>query len=185
MKSTQALKLIPVQTRTTHNCVNENALSLLALPVFIQILFTFFLSKCSRSNTATSVSCEATTMLNVSVLTQWKIIIVYASSCEASKWLVSLSGFEDSMWVTSLKPPATTIVLSTGACSINCWNKYIARSAFLSGWDKKFYHLVGKGMSWLSVTLLSGWERTVNSSLSDLILNGGVILYVKHDVDAP
>ena len=44
---------------------------------------------------------------------------VSAFSWEASKWLVSLSGLGDSIWVASLKPPPAKIVLSSGVCSMS------------------------------------------------------------------
>ena len=44
---------------------------------------------------------------------------VSAFSWEASKWLVSLSGLEDSVWVASLKLQPAKIVLSTGVCSMS------------------------------------------------------------------
>ena len=44
---------------------------------------------------------------------------VSASSWEASKWLVSVSGLGDSIWVASLKPPPAKIVRSVDVCRMS------------------------------------------------------------------
>ena len=129
--------------------------------LLIQIFGQFILSKCTSGNTATSVSCETTKIARCLVI-YWRNTFVSASSWDASKWLVSVSGLADSIWVASLKPSPAKIVLSTSICSI------VARTTsvlFISGWDQ-VSHLAGRRMTWHLIILLTDCEPLFVSSCS-------------------
>ena len=85
--------------------------------LLIQSFGHFILSKCTSSNTAPSVSCETIKLLDAWLFTGETPYL--PDTWEASKWLVSLSGLEDSIWVASLKLQPAKIVLSTGVCSMS------------------------------------------------------------------
>ena len=81
--------------------------------LLIQSFGNFILSKC------TSTICVLWNNKIAGCLVIYCRNTVSASSWEASKWLVSLSGLEDSIWVASLKLQPAKIVLSTGVCSMS------------------------------------------------------------------
>ena len=66
---------------------------------------------------------------------------------------VDVHGSEVFILSSSLKPPATTLVLFADACSISCCDRKWTRSALLSTWATKFSHLVGRGTTLLSTGL--------------------------------
>ena len=115
--------------------------------LLIQIFWPFFWSECTSSNTATSVSCETTKLLDAWLFTGG---IVSASSGEASKWHVSVSGLGDPIWVALLKPPPAKIVLSIGVCSMSGKDdtSFIYFRILLTGWEPLFI------FSWFHV-----WSR--------------------------
>ena len=87
--------------------------------VLIQIFGHSILSKCTSSNTATPVSCETKKILDAWLFTGGTPSYLPRSSWEASRWLVSVFGLRDSVWVASLKPPPAKIALSTGICNMS------------------------------------------------------------------
>ena len=110
------------------------------------------LPKCTSSNTAASVSCKRATMLAVWLFTGGTS---YLPPMRGHKWRVSLSGLGDPIWVTSLKPPPATIVLSTGVCSMSGKDKNL-----LSGRDKRVSYLAGMGMHVPTFTHSFEWLGT-------------------------
>ena len=121
--------------------------------LLIQIFEHFVLSKCSSSNTATSVSCETTKLLDV--------------------WL--FTGGTPSHLPPHERPP-NGLCLYLGwetQFKWHRWNHYQLKSSrqlvsvawvartmsalFISGWDQ-VSHLAGRGMTRLSIVFLAGWE---------------------------
>ena len=108
--SPQFLKLIPFYVWMINNDVSRDGTCYL----LIQIFGHFLLSEGTSSNT-TSVSCRTTKFAGCMVI-YWRNTFVSASSWEASKWLKSVSGLGDSVWMA---PPPAKIVFSTGICCMS------------------------------------------------------------------
>ena len=64
--------------------------------------------------------------------------------------------FDDLASSSSLKPPATTISLSSGACEHISSDRKFARSTLLSGSERKFVQFIGRGTSRPSTMRLIG-----------------------------
>ena len=123
--------------------------------LLIQIFRHFISSECTSSNTATTVSCETTKLLDQCLVTYWRNTFVSASSWDVSKWLVSVSGLADSIeWHHWNHHQQLVSVV---------WVAKTTSALFILGWDQ-VSHLAGRGMTRLSVILLTGWELLFISS---------------------
>ena len=125
----------------------------------IQIFGHFILSECTSSNTATSVSCETTKLLDAWLFTGGTPSYLPPHERPPdglSLYLGWATQFEWHRWNRHHLKSSCQLVSVV-------WVARTTSALFILGWDQ-VSHLAGMGMTWLSIILLNGWEPLFISS---------------------